>query len=111
MPRSNLPQVHGKHAESYTYEEEQGFKGRVIQQLGYCSSLFCCVGHTEDGESSQNCCPDCFGPTVAEIHICKWTVEFSDSQAGFCITAVNEGHSTGDGPGDDIQSLDLCQLS
>lgn len=37
-------------------------------------------------------------------------MELSDSQTGFCITAINEGRSTGDGPGDDIQGLDLCQL-
>lgn len=39
VPRSDLPQVHGKHAESYTYEEEQGFRRQVTQQLGFCVSV------------------------------------------------------------------------
>lgn len=30
VPRRNLPQVHGKHAESYTYQGEKGFKWRMM---------------------------------------------------------------------------------
>lgn len=44
VPRSYLPQVHGKHAESYTYEEEQGFNPvhlRTVFQCGITAGLLC----------------------------------------------------------------------